>query len=60
MRTFVEGWTNLGDEDERQDRMGAGCGKVTSVDMVGALPRDGEAKELKGPHLISQRQCKRL
>lgn len=34
-RAFVEGWANLGKEDERQDRMGAGCGKVTSEDTVG-------------------------
>lgn len=42
---FVEGWANLRDEDQGQDRMGAGCSKVTS-DTVGALLKDGEAKEL--------------
>lgn len=37
--------------------------KVPFLDLRirwGALPRDGEAKELKGPHLTSQRQCQRL
>lgn len=40
--------------------MGTGCGKVTSEDMMGALPSNGEAKELKEPHSTSQRPCQGL
>lgn len=57
---FVEGWANLGDEDQRQDRMATGCSKVTSKDTVGARFRNGEAKELNRPYSTSQRQCQGL
>lgn len=56
----MERWTNLGGEDQGRDRMGAGCSKETYNDMVGALPRDEEAEELKRPPSKSQRQCQGL
>lgn len=59
-RGFVEGWTNLGGEDQGQDRMGVGCSKVTSEDTMGALPRGGEVKKLKAPHSTYQRQSQGL
>lgn len=50
-----KGGPTKGARTRDQTGWGAGCSKVTSEVTMGALPRDGETKELEGPQKISER-----